>query len=512
MGEVHSKELSKNQNNNLQFEENKIIQNKKFFNEINTNPKKEEANIIKQKISNDNNKKILNQINNDFNNDLNNINFPGVTGGNRPKIDESQNILENLKTEPDAMSEDFRPRKRFKRIVDIKKEKEKPILKKKNYDMANKLPLKKNLNINPNRNENEIKVDPMMITADNLHSKKIVFPIKKEEPIKKNEIKENLIPKKVEDKNKKKDSPIKNVISQFKNVNENKNKNLVKKRFSRRRIHEINYNRENFNTINNEEEQISLNKRHNQILNREILTKPKKPIINIDENINNRNNENKIYLNSNNGNQIINNKIKFVKIEELPIKNIDNLNLNINKATNKIESIKKQDKNEEDDLESNININNLNKENKNQVIMKSNNINSKKDVIPIKKEEPIKKKEIQENLIQKRIEGKITKNVIFKTRNINENEDINKMKKNFSVRNFHSNYYNRGNFNTINNQEEQISSNKRHNQIINRMILNKQKKPIINIDDNLDERNNENKINLNNEQKINIRHYLIIRL
>ena len=91
MGEVHAKELSKNKNNNLQFEENKIIQNKKIFNEIN-NPKKEEANIINQKISNDNNKKILNQINNDFNNDLNNINFPGVTGGNNSKIGGSENF------------------------------------------------------------------------------------------------------------------------------------------------------------------------------------------------------------------------------------------------------------------------------------------------------------------------------------------------------------------------------------------------------------------------------------
>ena len=131
MGEVHSKELSKNQNNNLQFEENKIIQNKKFFNDINA-PKKEEANIINQKISNDNNKKILNQINNDFNNDLNNINFPGVTGGNNSKIGGSENKMEILKTEPDAMSEDFRPRKRFKRIVNIKNEKKKPKLKKKN--------------------------------------------------------------------------------------------------------------------------------------------------------------------------------------------------------------------------------------------------------------------------------------------------------------------------------------------------------------------------------------------
>ena len=148
---------------------------------------------------------------------------------------------EIINTEPDAMSEDFRPRNRFRRLLNKENEKEKiPIIKKNNNDMINKLESKKNLNINPSRNNNGIKIDPMMMTADNFHSKKIVFHIKEGEPIGNNEIKENLIHKKEEDKINKENLHINKFINKFRNINEDENRNnklLNKRNFQQRNIH-----------------------------------------------------------------------------------------------------------------------------------------------------------------------------------------------------------------------------------------------------------------------------------
>ena len=296
MDVINFKGLSKNNNQFLEEKKNKykIVS----FNSIN-NQKNKVADFIKEKIQNDNNKKNLNRINNNINNNYNNINFHGFIIGNNPKINEQENN-EILNTEPDAIIEDFLPMRRFeRRFFDIKMQKEKypmPITKKKNDDMINKFELKKNLNINPNKNINEIKFDPMMLTADNFYSKKNAFDMEKEEPIKKNEIKENLIPKKVEENINKENSPIKKVIHKFRNINESENmpKNFFIKGNFPQKIHQNKYIKNNFDTINKEEEeQISLNRRHNQIINRPIFKKSKKHNININDLIEEKKNKEK---------------------------------------------------------------------------------------------------------------------------------------------------------------------------------------------------------------------------
>ena len=347
MGEANSKVRKKNKNSNIE-ENNNNKQEKESSNEIN-NQENDIEDFVKKKIPDEKNKKIENQNNN---NNLNNIIFQGIIGGNKSKIDEEENMKnEIINTEPDAMSEDFRPRNRFRRLLNKENEKEKiPIIKKNNNDMINKLESKKKLNINPSRNNNGIKIDPMMMTADNFHSKKIVFHVKEVKPIEKNEIKENLIHKKEEAQINKENLHFNKFINKFRNINgdENINNKLLNKRnFQQRNIH-FNKYKSNFNTNNNEEEEEepnSLNRRFNKIINKAILTKPKNSNINIniDDNINNVNNENKINLN--------NKVIKEIK---------------------QIEPMKKGDKKEDDDLDLNININNLIEENSNRT--KSTNI------------------------------------------------------------------------------------------------------------------------------------------
>ena len=339
MGEEHSKQLKK-------------IQNPP--NEVKTEPQNESPPENQQpKINED-------TINN---NNLNNINFPGVTGGNNSKI-EKPSIKENksLNIDLDIKSVDNRRYRRFNRVVNKKANNNQK------NNMVNKLEKKKNLNIDTNQNNNDIKIDPMMMTADNFHSKKIAFP-KNEDQNKKLEVKKNIITNKKEEDIKKNNSPIKNVMQNFRNNNINNNDyNINKNLISNRKVkprklnlniqkNEINdYKIENYNTINNEENQISMNRRHNQILQRAIMKKPENPKINIDDNINNQN-KNKLTneIKKNEEQDDINENININN----EIKNNNNLNIN--------EEIKKNEIKEEENLDLNININNLieNKQNKN---------------------------------------------------------------------------------------------------------------------------------------------------
>ena len=146
MGEEHSKQLKK-------------IQNPP--NEVKTEPQNESPPKNQQPKINEV------PINN---NNLNNINFPGVTGGNNSKI-EKPSIKENksLNIDLDIKNEDNRRYRRLNRVVNKKANNNQK------NNMVNKLEKKKNLNIDTNQNNNEIKIDPMMMTADNFHSKKIKF-------------------------------------------------------------------------------------------------------------------------------------------------------------------------------------------------------------------------------------------------------------------------------------------------------------------------------------------------
>ena len=166
-----------------------------------------------------------------------------------------------------------------------------------------------------------------------------------------NIIENKIIPNKIEEKKlefKKHDSPIKNIIKNFRNIDNNNkiepdlfsNRNQRPKKLVLGKEKKISINyipKENFNTVNNDDLEIKNNLNLNENKN--------KNDININQNINlNINNENK-NLNINNENK--------------------NLNIN-NENKNKNEII------EEDDLDTNININNLLNSNNNI----SNNINN----------------------------------------------------------------------------------------------------------------------------------------
>ena len=331
------------------------------------------------------NEDLNNNINlNNNNNILNNINFPGVTGGNSSKKEKPKiKINDDLNMDLDIKSEDNRRYKRFNKIVNknynnnVNKNKNNN---NQNNNMVNKLEKKKNLNIEVDQNNNnEIKIDPMMMTDDNSHSKKIVFhknevQNKKVEikkyiiPNQNLEIKKNIIENKKEEDIKKNNSPIKNVMQNFRNNNDNNDNNNINKNLnSNRKIHprrfnlnashnEINNYRENYNTINNDEDQISNIRRHNLIRPTPFLKKLGKPKIKIDDNPNNQNKN--ILNNEIKGNENQDNIEENLNINN-EIKNNDNLNIN--------EEIKKNENKEEENLDLNININNLieNKQNKN---------------------------------------------------------------------------------------------------------------------------------------------------
>ena len=118
-------------NNNQKLNNFNIIENIEISLEFDGN---EKLNSLK-KVNSNNNLKITNNIstqtttqtpNLNSDNNSNNIIFQGIIGGTNSKIDEGENMKnEIINTEPDAMSEDFRPSKRFRRLLNKEKEKEK---------------------------------------------------------------------------------------------------------------------------------------------------------------------------------------------------------------------------------------------------------------------------------------------------------------------------------------------------------------------------------------------------
>ena len=257
--------------------------------------------------------------NNINNNNLNDINFQGITGGN---------------------SEGNQPKK----VLNKNK-------KNKKNDMVNKLEKRKQLNIDVDNNISDNKIDKMMMSVDNFHSKKIEFT-KNQEQKKDIKINENKVPEKKKEEYKKNNSPIKNIMQYFRNNNneEKINKNLPSNRKIKPRNYNLNnqkdnlnnYNKENYNTNNNEENQKSFRKIIANLKINENL--PKKDEINM---------ENEIKKIQKNEDKNINNQIN------------NDVGMNINKE------IKSNEKKEDDDLDSNLNINNL-KENKKKI---NNSIN-----------------------------------------------------------------------------------------------------------------------------------------
>ena len=336
------KETQEPQKYSNKEEKKKQISQKNNINKI----KQENIKIEKVHITEESNNKIGN---------INNINFPGMIGGNKYKIN---NIEEQ---DLDTKSEDIRPSKLYNKI-DKSNLKNKPIkapLHKKN-DMVNKLVKKNKLNIDVGRN-NFKKIepinDPMMKTADNFHSKKINFENKEPKVREKEDS-----PKKI--------SPIKNLQNNFKNNNNeidnnNINQDLLSSRKPIKMIKKFeipnkqnlmnNFNRENYNTVNNEENNdFPRRRRFNALLQKKDIIQKPKISLNIEENIN-INNNNQIKLNNNNKIDSINENININN--EIKIKQ---------KETKKIE--KKVD--EDDDIDSNININSLIE--KKQTINKNN--------------------------------------------------------------------------------------------------------------------------------------------
>ena len=336
---------------NIQNQQKNISPPKENTNE--SNSKKEEPKIIENKIN-----KNLNE-----NPNMNGINFKGFTGGNSSNINKEKKIEKNLENKFDLLSNDNIKVEKLPKFSDFKKFYK--ILNKNKvnkYHMANKMENKKELNIEIDKKNYLTNNDPMNMTADNFHSKKINFNDEQNKNI--IEIKEN-----------KKVSPIKNIKKNFKINNDNNNSNINKNLLSNRKIMPRNkifegrrnqirkYNLgNNFNTINNEEIQISLNKNNLPLYNKREILKNKKPIlkINIEENININNeikNNQAIHLNKKvddiNENLNINKEIHLnKKVDDI------NENLNINQEI-------KQNK-EDDDFDKPININQIleNKQNK----------------------------------------------------------------------------------------------------------------------------------------------------
>ena len=347
--------------------ENKIKKEKIIEEEQN----KEEDLIIEKALLKKNpkdNKEENDEENEDQIEHMNNINFEGLTGGNNKKIGDSENIKnESIK---------------------------KNLINKNN--MTNKLEQKKNLNIDTSRNNfnkiNNIN-EPFMMTADNFHSKKISFNNNKEQK----KEKDNKIEKK-EEKNNKNDSPIKNVMENFKINNDDNdiNNDLPKERkISHKQIYssrkkKLNpknevkyYNRENYDTINNEEDEINKQKRRNVILKGKMNNKA----ININNGENQANNSiNKINLNKQKSDDI-NENLKIN--DELNLNNFVIINKNENNLNNN--DTNKNEKKEEDiKLDNNININNLKDNNQNKVENKNEITKEKK--IKAKSPEKVMKK------------------------------------------------------------------------------------------------------------------------
>ena len=310
--------------------------------EKNTSDPKENTSESTSKNEEPKNVNIENNDNKNLNQNpiINDINFKGFTGGNSSKINnqeqKNENKLDKIENKFDLLSYKNIKEEKFPKFNEIKKFNKIHNKNKMNkFHMANKIDNKKNLNIEVDKKNYQTNNDPMMMTADNFHSKKIKF--NDEQNKDKNEIQEN-----------KKVSPIKNIKSNFQINNEN-NSNINKDLLSNRKIMPRNkifegrrnqikkYNLgNNFNTINNEENIMSLNKKILPFYNKKEIIKKKYANIKIDieENIN------------------INNEIK-INNEAHSNKKEDDIseNLNIN------QEIKKNK--EDDDFDSNLNINQL---------------------------------------------------------------------------------------------------------------------------------------------------------
>ena len=309
---------------NIQNLEKNISPPKENTNE--SNLKKEEHKIIENKIN-----KNLNK-----NPNMNDINFKGFTGGNSSNINKQNKIENKIEKKDDLLSNDNIKVEKFPKFSEFKKFNKIHNKNKMNkYHMANKMENKKDLNIEIDKKNYITNNNPMNMTADNFHSKKINF---KDEPNK----------NKIEVLEKKKVSPIKNIKSNIQINNDNNsniNKDLLsnKKIMPRNKIFEGRRNQirkynlgNNFNTINNEENLISLNKKNLPLYNKREILKNNKPLLKIDieENIN------------------INNEIK--NNQEIHLnKKVDDINENLN-----INQEIKQNK-EDDDFDSPININQI---------------------------------------------------------------------------------------------------------------------------------------------------------
>ena len=326
-------------------------------------------NIVKNIHGEPNQKKeIKKEINNNKIENLNNPNFKGFTGGNNSNLDNQNKEPKKIETSNEIYKK--KPNNLIKKINPRYVKKDLGMNKKNN--MINKLEKGNNLEIDIDKKNYISNNDPMMRTADNFHSKKINFN-NNENKVKINNENNN-------EETIKKAPPINNIIKNFKNINidDNINQDLLSNRkpipkniLNENKIKQIKrYNmNENFNTINNEENKNSINKRHKILIHAMEKEKPKKKIKNLN-------------IEDNNNGPINNNM-------NINIEDDINQNININNEVNKKED-KKEEKNEDDDLDSNININNLieNKQSRSKtrnLEIKTNNDNEENDFNPVRR-------------------------------------------------------------------------------------------------------------------------------
>ena len=363
--EIRKKSFS-NENANKTDNTNESNQENKNENDFN---KMIFENIFKNIHGEPNQKKeIKKEINNNKIENLNNPNFKGFTGGNNSNLD-NENI-EQKKSETSNEINKKKPNNLIKKINPRYVKKGLGINKKNN--MINKLEKGNNLEIDIDKKNYISNNDPMMRTADNFHSKKISFN-NNENKVKINNENNN-------EETIKKAPPINNIIKNFKNINidDNINQDLLSNRkpipkniLNENKIKQIKrYNmNDNFNTINNEENKNSINKRHKILIHAMEKEKPKKKIKNLN-------------IEDNNNGPINNNM-------NINIEDDINQNININIEVNKKED-KKEEKNEDDDLDSNININNLieNKKSRSKtrnLEIKTNDENEENEFNPVRR-------------------------------------------------------------------------------------------------------------------------------
>ena len=287
-------------------------------------PKKEikfQNEFLKSKRINTLNKSIIddlispqNQPKNENNDNINDINFNGISGGNNS----TGNEIEKLTKDLDCLSVDDRLQNKNK-INDINKRKNKRIDIK---NMSNKIQKEKNINIGIDRKNYETINNPMMSTSKNFYHKRIKYDKNKKEEDEKEE-------KKMSTNNANDENKVSNIKSISENFQINNDIQNKKSMGFKKRNNQKNYNNlgENYNTINNENVINPLIKSQNLEFKRDEDRSRKKVNVNMEKNLN-------INININIDNDI-------------------NNNININSE------IKQNEKNEEDDFDSNLKINNI---------------------------------------------------------------------------------------------------------------------------------------------------------